>query len=629
MTQPQTLGFQTEVKQLLHLMIHSLYSNPDIFLRELISNASDALDKLRFLSTAHPSSYPSDKALEIKIAVDSKNHILTISDSGIGMSYDEVIENLGTIAKSGTKEFISTLSGDQNKDMSLIGQFGVGFYSAFMVADEVTVYTRKAGTAVSEGVKWSSTGDGQFQIESLPRKDSGTEIILHLRPKCYEYANFWRLQSIIQQYSNHILFPIFLEQESNENEGQTELKQINSTQALWTRPKTEITAEEYQTFYQAITHAHHPALDWIHYHAEGKTQYTALLYIPAEQTPDLFKQDQANGLKLFVERVFIMDHAALLPQYLRFIKGIIDSSDLPLNISREILQSNPLTEKIKTGLTKKILQTLKSMANKNPETYQKFWNQFGIILKEGFTEGIQNHEELSELLRFSSTHLNQIEQTISLKSYLERMPTEQTCIYYIIADQFITAQNSPHLEIFREQGIEVLLLSDRVDEWMMAYLQEYEGKKFQSITKGDLNLNTLEKSTEEKEPKKEEDLSFLLESMQKALEKEVTAVRLSKRLKDSPACLISDKDGLSLHLQRLMKDSGHLMPQGSPVLEINPKHPLIMKLLNISDQEILKEWSEFLYDQALLSEGGQLKNPALFVKKMNNFIQSGVLKQEK
>ncbi|MCX7122163.1 MAG: molecular chaperone HtpG [Gammaproteobacteria bacterium] len=610
----ETLGFQTEVKQLLQLMIHSLYSNQDIFLRELISNASDALDKLRFLSLSDSSLYENDSTLQIKIRFDEKTHTLSIEDNGIGMNYDEVIQNLGTIAKSGTKNFIESLSGDQNKDLSLIGQFGVGFYSAFMVAEQVTVLTRKAGDSEHSAVKWESKGDGEFTIENTARSARGTEIILALRKESYNYLNALRLQSIIHQYSDHILFPILLQKEET-----TELEQINSTQAVWTKSKSDISEAEYREFYHHISHDHQDPLEWIHYRVEGKQDYTALLYIPSAKAPDLFNQDRKNGLKLFIERVFIMDNADLLPGYLRFIKGVIDSSDLPLNISREILQTNALSEKIKNGLTKKILQTLNSMATNSPEKYQTFWSEFGVVMKEGFTEDFQNQKDIAELLRFATTLQNESTQTSSLKDYTSRMKEGQEVIYYIIADQFITAQNSPHLEMFREQGLEVLLLSDRIDEWMMAYLTEFEGKKFQAITKGEVDLN---KTPEESKAQEDESIEFdsLLKQMTEILKDQVVSVRLSKRLKDSPVCLVADEQGLSLHLQRLMSQAGQVLPESKPILEINPTHPLIKKLLIETNEGDVENWTQFLYGQALLAEGGQLKNPASFVKQINMLL---------
>ncbi len=613
-TKPQTLGFQTEVKQLLQLMIHSLYSNQDIFLRELISNASDALDKLRFLAVSDANLYENDSILQIKIYFDEKAHTLRICDNGIGMNYDEVIQNLGTIAKSGTKSFIESLSGDQNQDLSLIGQFGVGFYSAFMVADQVTVLTRKANDPGSAGVKWQSNGDGQFTIENVERPERGTEIILSLRKESQDYANEFRLKTIIHQYSDHILFPILLQKKDSE-----ELEQINSTQALWTKSKAEISDTEYREFYHHISHDHQDPLEWIHYQVEGKQQYTALLYIPSAKTPDLFQQERKNGLKLFIERVFIMDNADLLPGYLRFIKGVIDSSDLPLNISREILQSNALSEKIKNGLTKKILQTLSKMAQDKPEQYQNFWSEFGVVMKEGFTEDFQNQKDIAELLRFATTQANQSLQNVSLKDYISRMKADQEVIYYIIADQFVTAQNSPHLEMFREQGLEVLLLSDRIDEWMMAYLTEFEGKKFQAITKGDVDLKKTEAQVKE-EVAESAEFDSLLKQMTEILKEQVVSVRLSKRLKDSPVCLVADEQGLSLHLQRLMSQAGQMLPESKPILEINPSHALVKQLLQETHETTIHDWTEFLYGQALLAEGGQLKNPAAFVKQVNALL---------
>lgn len=615
MSKSQTFSFQTEVKSLLNLMIHSLYSNRDIFLRELISNASDACDKLRFLSVSDAKLLEVDADLKITINFDAKAKTISVRDNGIGMNYDEVMENLGTIAKSGTKAFIESLSKEQNADTNLIGQFGVGFYSAFMVADKVTVLTRKAGSNLAQGVKWESKGDGEFHIENKEVDARGTEIILHMRDDGKEYLNFWRLEQIIQQYSDHILFPILLREE---DEKEVKFKQVNSASALWAQNKSDISPQQYQDFYHHLSHDYHDALDWLHFRVEGKQHYTALLYIPKVRNQNLFMRETETGLKLFIERVFIMNNAGLLPNYLRFVKGVVDSSDLPLNISREILQTNPLSEKIKTGLSKKILQFLSKMAETDSAKYQEFWTQFGVILKEGFGEDIEHQKELAELLRFNST--DGVTQT-SLKEYVARMKPDQKAIYYIIADQLATAENSPHLEIFKKKGIEVLLLIDRVDEWMMSYLTEFEGKKFHSIAKGDLELD---ESASEKKEEKQDDAKFLslLEQLKKVLAEQVSVVRLSKRLTDSPVCLVADENGLSLHLQRIMQEAGQMMPNAKPAMELNPDHPLVEALLQEQDEAKIEEWAQFLYDQALLAEGGDLKNPGLFVKRMNKFILS-------
>lgn len=615
MSKSQTFSFQTEVKSLLQLMIHSLYSNKDIFLRELISNASDACDKLRFLSVATPALMAGDENLQITVDYDEKAQTISVKDNGIGMSYENVIENLGTIAKSGTKEFIDALSKEQSKEAHLIGQFGVGFYSAFMVAEKVTVLTRKAGLPVKEGVMWQSKGEGDFLIEYKDIESRGTEIILKLRSDAKEYLNHYRLQQIIHQYSDHILFPIYLREE---NEKEAKFNKINSQAALWTRSKSEITEQEYQDFYHHVSHDYQDALDWLHFQVEGKLQYTALLYIPKMLNQNLLMRDNKHGLKLFIERVFIMDNAELLPNYLRFIKGVLDSNDLPLNISREILQMNPLTEKIKSGLTKKILQFLLKLSESSTEKYSEFWEQFGVILKEGIAEDFENQKEIATLLRFTSSTSG---QRTCLKDYIARMQQGQKGIYYIIADTLSTAQNRPHLEIFKKKGIEVLLLTDRVDEWMMAYLNEFGGQKFLSIAKGNLDLE--DSKTEEKtEQRHEAEFASLIESLKKVLSEEVASVRLSKRLTDSPVCLVAEEGGLSLHLQRMMQEAGQMLPATKPILELNADHALVEKILSEQDEEKVAEWGRFLYDQALLAEGGTLRDPALFIKRVNQFVLS-------
>ena len=630
MSKSQTYSFQTEVKQLLQLMIHSLYSNKEIFLRELISNASDAEDKLRFLSVAEPELLEHDPEFKIIVDFDAEAKTLTIRDNGIGMNEAEVIENLGTIAKSGTRQFLNTLDQDNSKAMNLIGQFGVGFYSAFMVAEQVTVLTRKAGLEKKQGVCWESKGDGEFSIRTCTRDARGTDVILHLRKDETELLNYWRLQSIIHKYSDHITFPILLKNDKDletdkEKTEKPEFTQVNSAKALWTRPKNEISNEEYEEFYKHVSHDYQAPLTHLHFKVEGKQEYTALLYIPSARPFDLFERERKSGLKLFIERVFIMDNADILPGYLRFVKGILDSSDLPLNVSREILQKNPLTDKIKSGLTKKILGLLEKMAQDEPEKYQIFYQNFGIILKEAFTEDLEHQQEIKALLRFSSTLDDNETPKIALSDYVKRMPTEQKYIYYIINDNFNAAKNSPHIEIFRKKGIEVLLLSDRVDEWMMAYLKDYEGKQFKSITKDDLSTDEIIKENnetlEENKTEEQAETASLLTQMKTILATKVKEVKTSKRLTDSPSCLVSDAGGMSLHLQRLMQEAGQMLPQSQPILEINVDHPLIKNLLcKKTATSTIEDWTYLLYEQALLAEGGQLDDPGSFVKRLNKLI---------
>jgi molecular chaperone HtpG len=624
MSTTETFGFQTEVKQLLQLMIHSLYSNKEIFLRELISNASDAEDKLRFLSVENPALLENDPEFKITIDFDATAKTLIITDNGIGMNRDEIIENLGTIAKSGTKQFLNALTGDQNKDVHLIGQFGVGFYSAFMVADKVTVYSRKAGTPQNEGVLWESTGDGQFTISNCEREAHGTQVILHVRKEDQELLNHFKLLSIIHKYSDHIMFPILLKvDEHTRQKDEKDFNQVNSADALWTRPKNKITDIEYQDFYKHISHDYQNPLTWLHFKVEGKQEYTSLLYIPAAPPFDLFEREHKGGLKLFIERVFIMDNATILPNYLRFIKGVVDSNDLPLNVSRELLQKNELIDKMKANMTKKILAQLKKMSEDNPEQYQGFYQNFGIVLKEGFSEDPENQKELAGLLRFSSTRDDAHTPQVSLDNYIKRMSTEQKHIYYIISDNFNAAKNSPHLEIFRKKDIEVLLLADRVDEWMMAYLKEYEGKDFKSITKDDINLDNIKDADDKKTeiPENTPESISLLKQIQECLGSKVKEVKASNRLTDSPSCLVADSQGLSLHLQRLMQQAGQMVPQSQPILEINMQHALIQRLIDEKDQDIVNDWAQLLFEQALLAEGGNLPDPGTFVKRINKYFK--------
>jgi molecular chaperone HtpG len=638
MSDKQTLGFQTEVKQLMNLVVHSLYSNREIFLRELVSNASDALDKLRFLALSNGSLYEQDSNLKIAIVCDEKNKTITISDNGIGMTREDAADHLGTIAKSGTKEFISGLTGDQAKDSHLIGQFGVGFYSAFIVADKVTVISRKAGLEPSMGVIWESTGDGQYTLETTTKETRGTDIILHLKKEEEEFLSDWRLKSIITKYSDHIAWPIEMpkakkvDEESKEEkaveEEKTEFESVNKATALWTLSKSEISDEEYKAFYKHVGHDFQDPLAWLHNQVEGKQEYTSLLYIPAQAPFDLWHPDAKYGLKLYVKRVFIMDGAEqFLPRYLRFVKGIVDCNDLPLNVSREILQDNKLIETIKTASVKRILGFLEKLAQDDKEKYQQFWNAFGLVLKEGPIEDFANREKVAKLLRFSSTKESKETPDVSFDDYIARMKEGQNKIYYITASSFNAAKSSPHLEYFNKKGIEVLLLSDRVDEWLVGHLSEVEGKKLQSITKGKLDLDkTDEVSNEEKqaeEAKEKEQFSSLLEQVKKILEVRVKDVRLTDRLTDSPACIVADDHDMDLEMQRILKMSGQKIPESKPILELNPSHPLVERLNSETDDDRLNDWAYILLDQAILAEGGVLDEPASFVARMNRVFLKG------
>lgn len=634
MTDKQTLGFQTEVKQLLDLMIHSLYSNKEIFLRELISNASDAVDKLRFAALSNPGLNESDPDLKVQVVFDKKARTITIRDNGIGMSRQEVIDHLGTIAKSGTKEFLAGLTGEQAKDAKLIGQFGVGFYSSFIVADKVTVTTRRAGLPSGEGVRWQSSGEGDYTIESFERPRRGTEVILHLRKDEDEFLDDWRLRGIINKYSDHITLPIEMKKlplpaEEGKEEIKTvtdEFETVNSATALWMLPKNDVTDAEYQEFYKHVAHDFEDPLIWSHNKVEGKLEYTTLLYIPANAPFDLWFPEHRRGLKLYVQRVFIMDDAEqFLPRYLRFVKGVVDSNDLPLNISREILQNNKQVETIRSASAKKILSMLEKLAQDEPEKYAKFWGQFGQVLKEGPAEDFANREQVAKLLRFSSTHTDDAAQTVSLDDYVSRMKEGQTKIYYISADTFTAAKNSPHLEIFRKKGIEVLLFSDRVDEWCIAHLTEYAGKTLQSVAKGSLELDSVTPEAETEEHKKEQqklddEFASVLKQVKEVLGDKVQEVRTTERLTQSPACLVSDEQGLSSHMQRILKAAGQQFPTAKPILELNPTHPLIIKLKDEQDDARFAEWANILFEQALLAEGGQLDDPAGFVGRLNRLL---------
>ena len=620
----ETRGFETEVNQLLDLMIHSLYSNKEIFLRELISNASDACDRLRFSAISNASLYEEDIELKIKISYDKDRRTITISDNGIGMTRDEVIDHIGTIAKSGTRSFLDSMTGDEKNDAKLIGQFGVGFYSSFIVADEVTLRTRKAGEPADQGVEWVSEGKGEYKIASIEKPGRGTEITLQLREGEDEFLNDWKLRSIITSYSDHIDFPVVMDKtvEPQEEGGETSIEEetVNQASALWTRPRSEITEDEYKEFYKHVAHDFEDPIDWNHSRVEGTNEYTSLLYIPARAPFDLYDREPRHGIKLYVQRVFIMeDSEKLMPRYLRFVRGLIDSNDLPLNVSREILQGSKVIDSIRSGSTKKVLGMLEKIAKNDPEKYQKFWREFGRVLKEGPAEDFANRETIARLLRFATTQTDAEEQTVSLDDYIGRMQEGQEKIYYIAADSHAAAKNSPHLEIFRKKGIEVLLLSDRVDEWLTAHLMEYEGKKLQSVAKGELDLGDDEASEKELE-KKAKGAEKLLKRMKDALKDKVEDVRVTNRLTDSPACIVLNEQDMAMHMQRILKEAGHELPSSKPILEINPDHPIVKKLDGEKSKKKFADWSDILFDQALLAEGGQLEDPASFVAKLNKML---------
>jgi len=623
----ETLGFQAEVKQLLHLMVHSLYSNKEIFLRELISNASDACDKLRFEAMADKALFEEDGELRIRVACDKQARTITVSDNGIGMSRDEVITNLGTIAKSGTREFFERLTGDQARDAHLIGQFGVGFYSSFIVADRVTVVTRRAGMGPEHGVRWESDGQGEYTLETVSKPGRGTDVTLHLREGEDDLLASFRLREIVKKYSDHITLPILMkkeewDKEKSEHVERDEDEQVNQASALWTRPKSEITEQQYQEFYKHVAHDFEPPLAWTHAKVEGRQEYTELLYIPAHAPFDLWDRDHRHGVKLYVRRVFIMDDAEhLMPAYLRFVRGVIDSNDLPLNVSREILQESRIVESIKAGSTKKVLGLLEEIAENDKDKYAKLWKEFGRVLKEGPGEDFANRERIAKLLRFASTHTDSEEQNIALADYVSRMKEGQDRIYYITADTFAAAKNSPHLEIFRKKGVEVLLLCERVDEWLMTSLTEFDGKPLQSVAKGDLDLGKLADEQEKQEQEKEAgEFKDLTDRVGQVLGERVKEVRVTHRLTGSPACLVSDQYGMSMNLERLLKAAGQKVPASKPILEINPKHPIVQGLKYESDEARFGDWSHILFDQALLAEGGQLEDPASFVKRLNEML---------
>lgn len=621
----ETLGFQTEVKQLLSLMIHSLYSNKEIFLRELISNAADAADKLRFEALSDDALYEDDSTLRIRLHYDKDKRTLSITDNGIGMGRQEVIDNIGTIAKSGTRAFLETLSGDQAKDAHLIGQFGVGFYSAFIAADKVTLETRRAGLGSEHGVRWESSGEGDYTLETIEKKARGTVVTLHLREGEDEFLEGWGLRRIVTKYSDHIDLPIEMKKEAADDEkqkDQEEWEQINKATALWTLSKNEIKDEQYREFYKHVAHDFEDPLAWTHNRVEGKLEYTSLLFIPSRAPFDLWEQGRMHGIKLYVQRVFIMDDAEqLMPRYLRFIRGVVDSNDLPLNISREILQHNKIIDSIRAGSAKKILGLLENMMQQDSQKYQRFWEAFGQVMKEGPAEDSTNREQIARLLRFASTHNNSKEQTVSLADYIARMKEGQDKIYYITADSFLAAKTSPHLEVFQKKGVEVLLLSDRVDEWLAASLTEFEGKSFQSVTKGELDLGKLE-DEQDKEQQKEAEGEFktLTEKVKKSLGEKVKEVRVTHRLTDSPACLVVEQHDMSGYLERLLKEAGHEAPQVQPILELNPTHPIVLRLKEEKTAGDFDDWASLLFEQALLAEGGRLEEPTAFVKRLNSLF---------
>ena len=628
-TQQETLGFQTEVKQLLHLMIHSLYSNKEIFLRELISNASDAADKLRFEALSKDDLYEGDGELRIRIEFDSEAKTLTIDDNGIGMNRQDVIDHLGTIAKSGTSQFLSELSGDQKKDSQLIGQFGVGFYSAFIVAKEVEVITRRAGQPTSEGVHWVSQGEGEFTVATVEKAQRGTTIILHLKEEESEFADASRLRTLVRKYSDHISLPVIMQKEAapveeGEEPAPAEDETVNSATALWTRSKSDLSDEDYKEFYNHVSHDFQEPMKWSHNRVEGNLEYTSLLYVPAHAPYDLWNRDTPRGLKLYVQRVFIMDEAdQFLPMYLRFIKGVVDTNDLSLNVSREILQKDPVVDKLKTQLTKRSLDMLGKLAKNDPEQYAKFWTEFGEVLKEGPAEDHANREKVLKLLRFASTHNDSSEQSVGLEDYISRMQEGQDKIYYAVADNYNTAKNSPHLEIFRKKGIEVLLMSDRVDEWLMGQLFDFLGKSFQDVSKGELDLGETE-NEEEKKAQEEtaKEMEGLTERLKSSLEEQVSEVRITHRLTDSPACVVLGAYDMGMQMRKIMEAAGQAVPDSKPIFEINPEHPLISKLDNEADEDRFGELALVVFEQAQLAAGGQLDDPAAYVNRLNKLLMN-------
>lgn len=645
--QPEVHGFQTEVKQLLQLMIHSLYSNKEIFLRELVSNAADASDKLRFEALKNADLYEGDGELRVRVSADKDTNTVTISDNGIGMTHDQIVEHLGTIAKSGTAEFFSKLSGDQASDSQLIGQFGVGFYSAFIVADKVTVRSRAAGVSAGEGVEWQSEGEGQFTTRQIEKSNRGTDIILHLKEDENEFLDDWRLRSIVTKYSDHISVSVeMLSQEIPAVEAQEEVKDdegnvvtpaieardavppqwepVNKATALWTREKSEVSEDEYKEFYKHVSHDFADPLLWEHNKVEGKTEYTSLLYVPSKAPFDLYNREKQHGLKLYVQRVFIMDDAEqFMPTYLRFVKGLLDSNDLPLNVSREILQDNKVTQAIRKGCTKRVLKMLEKLGNKDKEQYQSFWNEFGQVLKEGPAEDMANKEQIGKLLRFASSHEDSSVQNVSLPEYVERMKEGQDKIFYVVADSFEAAKNSPHLEVFRKKGIEVLLLSDRIDEWLVSHLTEFDGKQLQSVARGGVDLSDMEdEESKEAQEKLEQEFDSVTKRMQDVLGDKVKEVKISHRLTDSPAVIVTADDDMSIQMQKLMAQVGQEVPEVKPIFEINAEHDLVKHVADETDDEKFGQWVDVLFEQATLAERGSLKDPASFVARLNKLMMS-------
>ncbi|AIZ78527.1 molecular chaperone HtpG [Actinobacillus equuli] len=622
-TNQETRGFQSEVKQLLQLMIHSLYSNKEIFLRELISNASDAADKLRFKALSNPALYEGDGELRVRVSFDETLGTLTISDNGIGMNREQVIDHLGTIAKSGTKEFLNSLGTDQAKDSQLIGQFGVGFYSAFIVADKVTVKTRAAGE--TQAVLWESAGEGDYTVADIEKATRGTDVILHLREDEKEFLSEWRLREIIGKYSDHIGLPVEIQTTEYDEEGKAsgqKWEKINKAQALWTRSKNEISDEEYQEFYKHLSHDYNDSLIWAHNKVEGKQEYTSLLYVPAKAPWDMFNRDQKHGLKLYVQRVFIMDDAEVfMPNYLRFMRGLLDTNDLPLNVSREILQENKVTASLRSALTKRALQLLEKLAKDDQDKYQTFWNEFGLVLKEGVGEDFANKQQIASLFRFASTQTDSSEQTVSLADYVGRMKEGQKAIYFLTADNYVAAKNSPHLELFNKKGIEVLLLSDRIDEWVVGHLTEFDGKPLQSITKSDLDLGDLaDKEQEESQKAQQAEFGSFLERAQNYFGDRVKKVVLTHRLTDTPAVVSTDSDEMTTQMAKLFAAMGQKAPEVKYTFELNPDHQMVKKIADLADETEFNDWIELLFEQALLAERGSLENPAAFIKRMNKLL---------
>ena len=623
----ETMGFQTEAKQLLHLMIHSLYSNKEIFLRELISNASDAIDKVRFQSLSNPDLVGEDANYNIRVDLDKDASTVTITDNGIGMSRDDAIAHLGTIAKSGTSQFFDSLTGDQQKDAQLIGQFGVGFYSSFIVANNVVVESRSAAQAPEDGVRWSSAGEGDFEVETITREDRGTSIILHIKPEEEEFLDSWRVRSVIKKYADHISVPVIMKGEAmppaeGEEAQEPEDETVNTAKALWTRSRSDVSDDEYHEFYKHVSHDYQEPLVWSHNKVEGKLDYTSLVYIPSKAPFDMWQREAPRGLKLYVQRVFIMDEAEqFLPLYLRFVKGIVDSNDLSLNVSREILQKDPAIDSMRSALTKRVLDSLEKLAKNDSEKYQSFWSEFGQVMKEGPAEDQNNKEKVANLLRFATTRGDSEVQDQSLQDYIARMKEGQDKIYYVAADNYSTAKNSPHLEVFKQKDIEVLLLSDRIDEWLMSHLMEHEGKQLQDVTKGSLDLGDLEGEEEKQEQEKiEEDFKELVERIKDVVGEKVEEVRITHRLTDSPACLVVNDDEMGMQMRRILESAGQEVPATKRIFELNPKHPLVEKLRAEQDSERFSDLTLVLFDQSMLAEGGQLDEPSSYVQRLNNLL---------